>query len=223
MKNTGFLVLVVMLLSVSALAVDGVVLINQSGVMAAGGFPYKITQPGSYKLSGNLTMNTSVSGNFNGIDVAIAVASSNISLDLNGFTITVNDLIGQSLSHPFYGIAEAARLSQISITNGSVRVTSVYNRVALTAINFQSSFVLKFTELNLVNTQPILDVAPPMANLLLAGGDSLVQHVVTDGAILLRCPSTAIDNIGFVSADANGNLASCTIVNNSRSLFVDVQ
>jgi len=61
-------------------AVDGVVLINQSTVVAAGGFPYKITQPGSYKLSGNLTVpdaNTT----------AISIASVNVTLDLNGFGI----------------------------------------------------------------------------------------------------------------------------------------
>ena len=39
-----------------AFAADGQVLINQASVMAAGGFPYTITQPGSYKLSGNLTI-----------------------------------------------------------------------------------------------------------------------------------------------------------------------
>jgi hypothetical protein len=42
--------------SIPAFAVDGATLINQASVMAAGGFPYKITQPGSYKLSGNLVV-----------------------------------------------------------------------------------------------------------------------------------------------------------------------
>jgi hypothetical protein len=65
-------------------AVDGQVLINQSTVMAAGGFPYKITQPGSYKLSGPLTMTTTVSGNFNSTDVAIEIESGQVTLDLNG-------------------------------------------------------------------------------------------------------------------------------------------
>ena len=51
------------LFATSAFAVDGQVLINQSTVIAAGGFPYRITQPGSYKLTGNLTMTTTVNGN----------------------------------------------------------------------------------------------------------------------------------------------------------------
>ncbi len=40
----------------SARAVDGVLEINQTIVMAAGGFPYSITQPGSYILTGNLAV-----------------------------------------------------------------------------------------------------------------------------------------------------------------------
>jgi len=67
------------LCSLSAFAVDGVVLINQASVNAAGGFPYNINQPGSYKLSGNLT----VPINFNGININ----ADSVSLDLNGFTI----------------------------------------------------------------------------------------------------------------------------------------
>ena len=51
---TKTLLLAGALLASSAFAVDGVVLINQSTVTAAGGFPYSITQSGSYRLSGNL-------------------------------------------------------------------------------------------------------------------------------------------------------------------------
>jgi hypothetical protein len=69
-----------MLTSVSAFGVDGTVLINQSTVMALGGFPYTISNPGSYRLSGNLTVpnaNTS----------AIVIATDYVTLDLNGFSI----------------------------------------------------------------------------------------------------------------------------------------
>src|SRR5262249_37914110 len=45
------------------------------------GFPYKITQPGSYKLSGNLTV---APASVDGIDIS----TDNVTLDLNGFTIT---------------------------------------------------------------------------------------------------------------------------------------
>jgi hypothetical protein len=63
-----------------AFAVDGQVLINQSTVMAQGGFPYKINQPGSYKLSGNLVVPADVDG--------IDILTDNVTVDLNGFTVS---------------------------------------------------------------------------------------------------------------------------------------
>lgn len=71
---------IVVLFSVSAFAVDGVVLINQASVMAVGGFPYQINNSGSYKLSGNLV----VPPNTDGIDIKV----DNVSIDLNGFSIS---------------------------------------------------------------------------------------------------------------------------------------
>jgi hypothetical protein len=71
----------------SLYAVDGVVLIDQSHALAGNvttgdtpGFPITISQPGSYKLSSNLTVpdaNTT----------AIQIKANNVTLDLNGFSI----------------------------------------------------------------------------------------------------------------------------------------
>jgi hypothetical protein len=62
-------------------AVDGQVLISQASVTAAGGFPYRITQSGSYKLSSNIIVS--------GFDTdAIQIFADNVTLDLNGFSIT---------------------------------------------------------------------------------------------------------------------------------------
>jgi hypothetical protein len=68
-------------------AVDGVVLINQNVALAGNvtpgdtpGFPVTISLPGSYKLSGNLTVpdaNTT----------AIDITADSVTLDLNGFSI----------------------------------------------------------------------------------------------------------------------------------------
>jgi hypothetical protein len=77
----AILVSAAFMFSAPAFAVDGVVLINQSTVLAAGGFPYKITQPGSYKLSGNLVVSAAST---DGIDINV----SNVTVDLNGFTIS---------------------------------------------------------------------------------------------------------------------------------------
>ena len=71
-------------MALPALAVDGTTLINQSTVMAAGGFPYHVTQSGSYKLSGNLVSN----------GPALMITASNVALDLNGFTISCSASCG---------------------------------------------------------------------------------------------------------------------------------
>jgi hypothetical protein len=211
-----------------AYAVDGIVLIDQNRALAgnvtpgdAPGFPISITQPGSYKLSGNLTMSTAAQGNFNGLfDTAIAISSSNVTLDLNGFSITVNDLLGVTLGHPFYAIADTAAFSQISILNGSVRMTTNTNLISLNAISLRNCLVAKFEDLNLVGKQPVINTLPgPTPDLLITGANSLVHHVVTNGFILLTCPSTATDNIASVSVLGG---VGCIIINNSTFLVVGV-
>jgi hypothetical protein len=70
----------------TAFAVDGVVLIDQNRALAgnvtpgdAPGFPVTLSQPGSYRLSGNLTVPHNLDG--------ILIATDHVTLDLNGFTI----------------------------------------------------------------------------------------------------------------------------------------
>ena len=82
MKNLYAASLILALAPLSAFAVDGQTLINQSIVTAAGGFPYRILQSGSYKLSGNLVAPNTFSVN------PIQIQASNVTLDLNGFTIS---------------------------------------------------------------------------------------------------------------------------------------
>lgn len=67
-------------------AVDGVVLIDQTRALAgnvtpgdAPGFPVTITQPGSYRLSGNLNVPADAFG--------IVIQSDHVTIDLNGFRI----------------------------------------------------------------------------------------------------------------------------------------
>lgn len=118
MKQTLFAILAAAFLPTNALAVDGVALINQSAVMAAGGFPYVISEPGSYKLSGNLV----VPANTDGIDITVG----NVTIDLNGFTIlgpvactgqgsTLRCLAG---SRTTFGIF--AQANNIAVLNGAV-------------------------------------------------------------------------------------------------------
>lgn len=75
-----------LLYSIAALAVDGVVLIDQNKVFAGNvtpgdvpGFPVSINQPGSYRLAGNLTVPAGLNG--------IEINADGVTLDLNGFAI----------------------------------------------------------------------------------------------------------------------------------------
>ncbi|HTR39949.1 MAG TPA: right-handed parallel beta-helix repeat-containing protein [Bryobacteraceae bacterium] len=108
------------LLPASLFAVDGVVLINQAALNAAGG-TYTITSPGSYKLSGNLVakdQNTNV----------IVIATDHVTIDLNGFAILgtancsggfpcVNHGSGNGIStHPVLG-----PFFNITVRNGTIQ------------------------------------------------------------------------------------------------------
>jgi hypothetical protein len=212
-----------MMVPVCGFAIDGQVLINQSTVIASGGFPYRITQPGSYKLSGNLALNTSQNANYSGpggpADVAILIEANNISLDLNGFSITITDTMGKALGHPFYGVLEAGTFSQIAITNGSIRMTTIPGLLALTVIKMPSSVGLRFQDLNIGIKQGVNfpDPAPPSAIAIHAGPDSLAVHNLTAGVeIFLGVGSSGIDNVGPVGCSG------CVIVNQSTQSQVGV-
>ena len=107
-------------------AVDGVVLINQNAALAGNvtpgdtpGFPITISAPGSYRLSGNLTVpdaNTT----------AIQVSADNVTIDLNGFSI-----IGPVVCSGFpvtsctpagtgFGI-KSGLATNVTVLNGAVR------------------------------------------------------------------------------------------------------
>jgi hypothetical protein len=96
------------LLSASASAADGVVLIDQATVTASGGFPYKITEPGSYRLNGNLVVKAADT-------TAINIDASNVTIDLNGFSIT-----GPGASVGLYGVADLSADTAVAVRNGTI-------------------------------------------------------------------------------------------------------
>jgi hypothetical protein len=77
-------------LAASAGAVDGTIEINQATVLAAGGFPYHINiNPGTYRLTGNLTVPSGSDG--------IVMLAHYVTIDLNGFSITGGGTSGTNL------------------------------------------------------------------------------------------------------------------------------
>lgn len=93
-------------------AADGVIEINQAAVEAAGGFPYVITQPGSYVLTGNLTVDADNTD-------AIQVRAEHVHIDLNGFVIQGNDTNGYGVTT--FDAESNAHTPNVVVRNGTVR------------------------------------------------------------------------------------------------------
>ncbi len=122
MRKSVICFLTMMFAPFHAFGVDGVVLINQSSVVTSGGFPYVISSPGTYRLSGNLTVpdaNTT----------AIMVNSSNVTIDMNGYSIlgpTVCSGTGFAVSTCAPagngdGIGTSLTAAMVNVSNGNVK------------------------------------------------------------------------------------------------------
>ncbi|HME07133.1 MAG TPA: hypothetical protein VKG25_08780 [Bryobacteraceae bacterium] len=114
-------------LSGSLYAVDGVVLIDQNRALAGGvtpgdtpGFPVTISQAGSYRLTGNLTL---PDANTDAIDIT----ADDVMIDLNGFTIlgpvvcTGQPVTACSPKGNGNGISNQTGNANITVVNGVVR------------------------------------------------------------------------------------------------------
>lgn len=188
MNNRMFILVAIATLPVCAFAIDGVTLINQSTVMAAGGFPYVISQPGSYKLSGNLIVPA------NGI--ALEIFATNVTLDLNGFSITT----------PPGGFGEAIVLNYtataVTVRNGAITGFSL-------PLNSHSDPLLTLEDLFVTGAG---GGGTWQAGL---GPFSRVVHVSTpDGTFAVQCPSVVAETAANSIVIAGGTGA-CSLSNNA--------
>lgn len=116
-------------LTTAALAVDGVIEVNQARALAGGvtvgdtpGLPVTISQPGSYRLTGNLTVP-------NENTTAIQVTAEDVTIDLNGFAIigpTSCTLTGSSDAYVTCTPVGTGRgidgtVENLTVLNGTVR------------------------------------------------------------------------------------------------------
>lgn len=227
MNKTIFGVIATALVLPFAFAVDGVVLINQSTVMASGGFPYSITQPGSYRLTGNLTVpdaNTS----------AIVISAVSVTLDLNGFSIIGPTICtgtpvtscsptgtGSGVTASFFGARR-----DITVVNGSVRGMGAYG------INLDGVDDITVEKVRATSNGTIGIIVGP--NSVIVGniannngfrGIQNAQGILSDNiaagnkdiGILANCPSSVVgnkaSNNGSTSLFING--AGCAVANNA--------
>lgn len=127
MRSTLILVLLLSTLANDALAVDGVLEINQICAVQTGcfsgdtaGFPVTIVSPGGYRLTSNLGLPSSNTD-------AIVVSTSSVSIDLGGFeiagTVTCSGtpLVCSPVSGTGSGVKRAVATNLgISVMNGSI-------------------------------------------------------------------------------------------------------
>jgi len=193
MRKTVLVMLATALVPFCAFAVDGVVLINQSTVTAAGGFPYTISVAGSYKLSGNLMVPSLVDG--------IKIEASNVTLDLNGFSITT--VPGTPSSSVVYLIDVVFPLTGVTVRNGTLGSIS---------LGFHSPIYMQFTSGTVAEDLTLLTSGQSLAHL---GSSAIVRRVLFvsklgilgAAGIFVTCPALVVDSL---ASDFNRNTASST-------------
>ena len=195
MKKALLIVLAIALAPFSAFAVDGVVLINQSTVLAAGGFPYNIATPGSYKLSGNLIVQQAgVSG--------IQISASNVTLDLNGFMIS-----GPPCTTAF------CALTSSGITVPNVQTSIIVRNGTISGFGSQLSLFLATCLAEDLILRSVPAPGGALSRNSAFGVSSIVRHVITDGQLEFNCPAIGIENSAtFLVRD--GVATSCFILSN---------
>jgi hypothetical protein len=115
-------------LAAPARAGDGVIEINASRAAAGGitsgdgaGFPVSINEPGSYRLTGNLRLSTSAASVSTHM---IVVAADDVTLDLNGFTVScTRNTLPASFCSSGGGTGRGIEVTgdNVRILNGTIR------------------------------------------------------------------------------------------------------
>jgi hypothetical protein len=192
-----------------ALAVDGVVLIDQNKALAgnvtpgdAAGFPVTLSRPGSYRLSGNLTAPAGVHG--------FVIASPGVTLDLNGFTLSSDGPAGTVFP---YGVTDgSAAGTLINQPRAQIRNGHIAGFTAAVNMSGSEGVVVEGLRVEFPFTSGLT---------ILVGPYSLVQRnvVLGRGAIRSVCPSVVTENVTpyFISHSADYSRGYCLEYHNRGS------
>lgn len=180
--------------SICAFATDGQILINQSTIMNAGGFPYTISQPGSYKLSGNLIVPVATD--------CFHITAQDVVLDLNGFAITL------TVPSPFGNFGAIGILTSgnnLTVRNGTIR--------GFAFPVSGSSFAWRLDELNLLSG--FASASSDIGTLNVPFGSRVSNVTAILQAILVTCPSSVINTVMAAGSLGSFHPAGCTGYGNS--------
>lgn len=167
----------------STYAVDGVVLIDQNRALAGNvtpgdtaGFPVTISQPGSYRLSGNLTVGTA---NVRAIQITV----DNVTLDLNGFQVlcTYDASVGFQT-----GCIASGGTNATAIRNGKIVVTT-------SGSSTTPAYAGLFGPASIVEHLQIVVTGTGTASGLTSGAHSIFRHNTVSApfrtSFAVSCPS----------------------------------
>lgn len=195
--------------SLPALAVDGVILIDQNKALAgnvtpgdAAGFPVTLSRPGSYRLSGNLTAPAGVHG--------FVIASPGVTLDLNGFTLASNGPDGTVFP---YGVTDGSTAGNlINQPRAQIRNGHIAGFAAAVNMSQSEGVVVEGLRIEFPFTTGLT---------ILVGPYSLVQRnvILGRGAIRSVCPSVVTENVTpyFISHSSDYSLGYCLEYHNRAS------
>lgn len=213
----------------SLYAVDGVVLIDQNRALAGGvtpgdtpGFPVTISQPGSYRLAGDLTV---PDANTDAIDIT----ANHVTIDLNGFsiigpTVCTGGPPVTSCSPTGSGVGVSSlTASYITVKNGGVRGMGS-NGLALGGLNLVDQVIAEnngSSGISLSGGSVLNSVVSSNGSIGIdvAGGTVISNISQANGGagIVAVCPSLVVNNQSFFNKSSN--LATtgpgCTVVNNA--------
>jgi hypothetical protein len=203
---TVFGLIIAVFASAAAYAVDGVILIDQNKAIAgsvtpgdAPGFPVTISQPGSYRLSSNLTVTNQATR-------AIQINANNVSLDLNGFSI-----IGPGIFPTEMAINGDGRKG-VRIFNG---VISGFTQ-GIGFVGAAELVTLERLTINTITIDPQFKITVLGLSIRVAGdiaARSIIRDVAAKGQIQINCPSLVMDTV------TDGNVVELNIPDNGNANF----
>ncbi|MFT3685839.1 MAG: right-handed parallel beta-helix repeat-containing protein [Phycisphaerales bacterium] len=176
--------------------------VNATNTPGGGSYTFRITQPGSYYLTGNIQTG--------GLTGGIEITASGVTLDLNGFTIDGGYAGGPG--SPIYGVHINGTRSNVLITNGHVINCPGYGIAVSSSLS--SSIVLR--NLTVANAGIVtIDATCPGVRMSgctvqgVAGGAGLGVQLGA-GAVVEECVLRGLGNAGLVAQDGS-TITDCTV------------
>jgi hypothetical protein len=188
------------MLPTAAMAVDGVVLLDQNKALMgsvtpgdAPGFPITISQPGSYKLDGNLTVPSG--------GTAIEITVPNVSIDLNGFSI-----VGTPAQTPTsFGIRYTGPLPAKTITVRNGHINGITIPIDLGSVTDFGNIVGFVNGAEALLQDLYLSPGINLAATINLGSNSRVTNVsAVNYTFAIACPSVITNSVVRNVATANG-------------------